>query len=943
MKSRLFIFFCLFFLILQASPVMGQQSIEAFSDTKISIATSKKAYPHHFADNQGEAVGSMIDLWRLWAQKQGVEVEFIPLDWAESLEKVKSGEIDIHAMLAATTERQKVFEFSRTLFTFDSHFYLHQDLTDINSADQLSPYSIGLVKGSSHIEHIKKLYPNLVFKTFTNNETLYQAVLDKDILVFAQTGEISDRSPNYQQLKNLYPSAKRLTFHRGNFSSAVVKGNHQLSAFIDQGFARITKDERRTIERKWLGLEKQQDSLTLTFYSQHAPFSAVSPNGKPQGLFIDLWKLWSKQTGKNIVFIAKGLGESVDMVKQQEADVVIAFPDDANEFGGLMPAWHLYTGNSQVYITNRLKGIVSLADLAGKKLGVYNTAPYKNTIAEQYPDITLHYFTSTSEMIQAAEREEIDAMLGAVENLHVRLVQNNLQSSFYVLQQPIFKSPVYSLVNKENKQLAKMIKQGFEQIPVNEFKKIEERWLNYRNESFFDQHAQKVMLDEQQKNWLAVHTKIRVGMVKKWQPMEFIDKSGEFNGINRDIMDIISQRSGLDFEYSGYDSWQLLYQALLDKKVDMVGSAEPTAVRKNKLLFSDAYWELPWVILHQRHLGVQSSIEHFYGKQLAIVKGYHLISFLRQNFPQITLKLVDNGEDGLLAVQKGLVDGFIETIAAASELIKRESLVTLMISVVDEHTLEYSHIATRIDWPELHSIINQALLSISQDEKDSIYEKWFGIKINTGLDKSVVMRVTMQIAIIILIVLGIIVVWNRRLKVEINHSKALKVKMNHMATHDDLTGLANRVLLKDRISMSIAHHQRQKAKMAVLFIDLDGFKTINDSHGHNLGDELLIQLARRLETCVRKSDTVVRFGGDEFVVLLTDLHQNSEAAYIASKILKRAQQSFELSTVTAHIGCSIGIAMYPADGLNETDLLKVADTLMYEVKGKGKNHFRFSP
>ena len=166
--------------------------------------------------------------------------------------------------------------------------------------------------------------------------------------------------------------------------------------------------------------------------------------------------------------------------------------------------------------------------------------------------------------------------------------------------------------------------------------------------------------------------------------------------------------------------------------------------------------------------------------------------------------------------------------------------------------------------------------------------------------------------------------------------------MKHMAMHDDLTGLANRVLLKDRIINAINVHQRSKLLMGILFIDLDGFKKINDNFGHDVGDELLIKVAKTLTTCVRKSDNVVRFGGDEFVLLLTNLHSKEEVRYIAEKVLKAIQQPFSLSAATAQISCSIGIAMYPEDGESDVELVKKADTLMYDAKSAGKNHYVFS-
>jgi len=382
--------------------------------------------------------------------------------------------------------------------------------------------------------------------------------------------------------------------------------------------------------------------------------------------------------------------------------------------------------------------------------------------------------------------------------------------------------------------------------------------------------------------------------------------------------------------------------ALQKNEIDLVASAVETQERKRVLAFSEPYWQMPWVIVHKRSDGEQLKISDFYGKELAIVKGYHLINIIRKEHPTINLRLVDDHEEGLKAIQKGIVKGFVENIASASELIKRESLITLSMSVVDEFNVDKDSYAIRKDWPLLKSIIDKAVLTITDEERRKIYEKWFDINIETGFDKNTVLRLSVQLGIIILIVIVVIVVWNRRLYIEVKTRKSLEEKMKHMATHDELTGLANRVLLKDRIRTAISLHQRQSLQMAVLFIDLDGFKTINDTYGHDVGDELLVEVANRLSNCVRQSDTIVRFGGDEFVLLLTGLHNKNEAAFIGDKVLKYVQQPFKLSVIKANIGCSIGIAMYPDDGLTDTDLLKEADTLMYKVKAAGKNHYVFN-
>jgi len=169
----------------------------------------------------------------------------------------------------------------------------------------------------------------------------------------------------------------------------------------------------------------------------------------------------------------------------------------------------------------------------------------------------------------------------------------------------------------------------------------------------------------------------------------------------------------------------------------------------------------------------------------------------------------------------------------------------------------------------------------------------------------------------------------------------MEEKMRFMATHDDLTRLANRNLLQERLTQAIYQHARHQEKLALMFIDLDGFKAVNDQFGHHVGDELLVKVGEILRYCVRKSDTVARFGGDEFVILLTGLVDRDDAAIVAEKILLHLVEPLQLSACSAQIGASIGIALYPDDGADESGMLKAADGLMYLAKEAGKGRYRF--
>ncbi|MER2545095.1 MAG: GGDEF domain-containing protein, partial [Candidatus Accumulibacter phosphatis] len=180
-------------------------------------------------------------------------------------------------------------------------------------------------------------------------------------------------------------------------------------------------------------------------------------------------------------------------------------------------------------------------------------------------------------------------------------------------------------------------------------------------------------------------------------------------------------------------------------------------------------------------------------------------------------------------------------------------------------------------------------------------------------------------------------------------------KIHHLAFYDALTQLPNRLLLNDRLQQTMAASKRSACYGALMFIDLDNFKPVNDRHGHEVGDLLLIEAANRLKTCVREADTVARFGGDEFVVMLGDLHtdrieSSAQAAVVADKIRIRLSEPYLLTirlegrtdtTIEHHCTASIGVTLFLDHEVSRDDILKRADTGMYQAKAAGRNVIRF--
>ena len=176
---------------------------------------------------------------------------------------------------------------------------------------------------------------------------------------------------------------------------------------------------------------------------------------------------------------------------------------------------------------------------------------------------------------------------------------------------------------------------------------------------------------------------------------------------------------------------------------------------------------------------------------------------------------------------------------------------------------------------------------------------------------------------------------------DVTAAQAKSLQMSHLAQHDALTDLPNRVLFNDRLTQAIALAERQGKQLAVMFADLDHFKKINDSLGHDVGDKLLQSVAARLLACVRRSDTVSRLGGDEFVILLSQVEHAEDAAYSARKILRALATPHIIDNKSLDINVSIGVSTYPTDGQDAEGLMNRADNAMYEAKEHGRNNYQF--
>lgn len=242
----------------------------------------------------------------------------------------------------------------------------------------------------------------------------------------------------------------------------------------------------------------------------------------------------------------------------------------------------------------------------------------------------------------------------------------------------------------------------------------------------------------------------------------------------------------------------------------------------------------------------------------------------------------------------------------------------------DQHAMFHHHRPDGTTYPMRNCPIYLSLA----DGKTRTSEDWFWRKDGTGF----AVDMTVSPNLIADGSKGAVVVFR-----DITERKLNDEHIRHLAQHDTLTDLPNRAMLNDRLHQALAYAKRDHQSVALLFIDLDRFKPVNDTFGHVVGDWLLKQVAIRITGCVRESDTVARVGGDEFVVLLRTINSLDDAVTVAENIRSALSQPFNLAQQSLEISCCVGIALYPQHAANETEMLEFADIAMYQAKQDGRN------
>jgi diguanylate cyclase (GGDEF)-like protein len=440
-----------------------------------------------------------------------------------------------------------------------------------------------------------------------------------------------------------------------------------------------------------------------------------------------------------------------------------------------------------------------------------------------------------------------------------------------------------------------------------------------------------ITLTPTEKAWLEKNHSVKVAVKSGWMPIEFKLESDKHRGLSIDYLSKIGSLFNIKFIVVNYTG------NIDSEQADIISGVSNSNLKETQFqLLNQPFLTFPFAIYINKNLQRNSkisSLEDLNDLTVAVFKSGTIGQKLREHYPKIKLVYVDIADEAFDDLRSGNVDAYV-----GNEMIVDYHITVHRINYVDKAGVtpftSTVTMAVRKDLPILASILSKGLVAIGPNNKE-ILNRW---KINDDKYYEILIAAFAIIFIIFLLVLFRVY----RLK---QANKKLNTESQqqiwYQANFDHLTNLPNRHLLQNRLEQAKERADRSKLPIGILFIDLDDFKKVNDQSGHSGGDKLLIEAANRISACIRSEDTAARVGGDEFVVVLSDIKAMSGLEKTCQRILNALKKPFTLDSDVFYISASIGITVYPADSNNPEELLNYADQAMFEAKKLGRNRFQF--
>ena len=427
---------------------------------------------------------------------------------------------------------------------------------------------------------------------------------------------------------------------------------------------------------------------------------------------------------------------------------------------------------------------------------------------------------------------------------------------------------------------------------------------------------------------------IRMCVAPDWMPIEGIDAQGRHTGMAADFIRVMARRGGLNIELVPTKTWDESFALGQRRQCDIFSLLMDSPSRHSFLDFTTPYLEIPGVIATSTNVPFIAGLDQVIGKRVGHMRGFAGIELLRQRYPGLHLIGVDSYEEGLTKVQNGELYGFIGNMMSIGRVLQENKIYDVKIAGRIGHDNLMS-VATRNDEPMLRQVFQKLVDSIQPAERQEITNHWITVRFEQGFDY----RRLWQVVGAFVLIGAIVLFWATKLRRLNAELRAANQKLAEISRHDALTGLYNRLHFDEVVVSTLHLCARNGLTMTLAVIDLDHFKDINDTFGHPFGDYCLRHVAAILQRSFRRdTDTTIRYGGEELVVIGVGGTPAEMVGRLETFRRDIEQSVVTLDSLTSKLTVSIGVwSAVPGVDDDPERPLREADAALYEAKHAGRN------
>lgn len=925
--------------------------------------------PYSFRGANGQLQGILQELWELWGVRTGIAVDFQPMDWAQAVATMESGKADVIDTIFKTDEREKIYEFSSPYAAIEVSLFFHESISGIADAASAKGFPIGVKDGDACIDFlIARGVTN--FKRYPSYESQVKAAVDQDVRVLCIDKPPASYFFNRADKANEFRHSPPL--YVGEFHWAVAKERMDLKQTVEAGFARITAAERQAIESRWLG--ERLEASPWARYSR-----PIASGLFALSLVIAILFAWSWVLRRKFAARTAELTTTLDSLRKTEERFRTLF-EQANDAILIMRGATVLDCNRRAETLyglprEKLLGVTTMAvspptqpdgrqseevirEMADQaRSGHPVVFEWRNRQADGSP---LDVEISLSRIDYGGE-ECLQAM---IRDITERKQTDNRIRELLEQQRLIFDNAHVGILLLRNRRILKCNQRIADMFGFASPGEIEGQTTQifYPTTEAFKAAGKDGYAQLSKNGFATLELEMRrqdgssVWAIQTGRPLDqtaVLDAASIWvytDITERKLADLALRQSRQIFS-SAFESCPIaasistladgrFIQANTNYERDF-GWAKADLIGKTSLeigLWPDQETRLSWVdALHQagrlvdyetiwlnknherRHVSLSSEITELDGQPCILAYATDITARKRAEADlRIAAAAFESQEGMVITDAEGIILQANQAFTAstgytAEEVVgKTPRLFKSGLHDADFYRAMWASIAETDGWQgEIWD----------RRKNGEIYPKWLtisAVKDDAGI-------VTHYVGT----------------HFDITERKKAEEKIQALAFHDQLTGLANRFSLDERLTQALGLASRNGKQLALMMIDLDNFKTINDTLGHQIGDRLLVEVARRLETTVRRTDLVARLGGDEFVVVLSDIDCPADAAHVADKILSVVDAPYILDQNELRTSASIGICLFPDDANESQDLFKKADAAMYHAKSNGRGNYQF--